>query len=165
MPVSVTRAPPLQAEQSVNATPRKVPPGLAEQSTVWFSCRGPKHAWLPPCSVVTPWLVKAGEGLMHGRVGEGRRGRERERSRSWRPPSSPQAAVAQALPHGPLRQGVCSRCARYNVMEVFDWCVTACPRHADISGALVPASVRPLGRLLAAVSEGPLPVAKRCNCR
>ena len=27
-------------EQSVNATPRKVPPGLAEQSTVGFSCRG-----------------------------------------------------------------------------------------------------------------------------
>ena len=70
----------------------------------------------PPYSVVTPWLVKAGEGLMHGRVGEGRRGRERERSRSWRPPS-----FAQALPHGPLRQGVCSRCARCNGMEDFDW--------------------------------------------
>ena len=28
--VSVTGAPPLQAEQSVNATPRKVPPGQAE---------------------------------------------------------------------------------------------------------------------------------------
>ena len=48
MLVSVTRAPPLQAEQSVNATPRKGPPGLAEQSTVWFCCRGPKHAWSPP---------------------------------------------------------------------------------------------------------------------
>lgn len=44
---------------------------------------------------------------MGGRVGEGGRGRERERSRSLRPPSSPQAAVAQALPHGPSdAQGV-----------------------------------------------------------
>ena len=83
----------------------------------------------PPCSVVTPCLMKAGEGLMHGRVGEGRRGRERERSRSWRPPSSPQAAVAQALPHGPLRQGVCSRCARYKGMKTStgEW------RHAPVA--------------------------------
>lgn len=42
---------------------------------------------------------------MGGRVGEGGRGRERERSRSLRPPSSPQAAVAQALPHGPSETG------------------------------------------------------------
>ena len=32
---------PAAQEQSVNATPRKVPPGLAEQSTVGFRCRGP----------------------------------------------------------------------------------------------------------------------------
>ena len=42
---------------------------------------------------------------MGGRAGEGGRGRERERSRSLRPPSSPQAAVAQALPHGPSETG------------------------------------------------------------
>ena len=68
MLVSVTGAPPLQAEQSVNATPRKVPPGQAEQSTVLVPPSRAETCMVTPrtYSVVTPWLVKAGEGLEHG---------------------------------------------------------------------------------------------------
>ena len=68
MLVSVIGAPPLQAEQSVNATPQKVPPGQAEQSTVLVPPSTAETCMVTPrtYSVVTPWLVKAGEGLEHG---------------------------------------------------------------------------------------------------
>ena len=52
MLVSVIRAPPLQAEQSVNATPQKVPPGQAEQSTVLVPPSTAETCMVTPR---TPW--------------------------------------------------------------------------------------------------------------
>ena len=57
MLVSVIRAPSLQAEQSVNATPQKVPPGQAEQSTVLVPPSTAETCMVTPrtYSVVSSW--------------------------------------------------------------------------------------------------------------